>query len=71
MNLKISKQLNNTSRKKVSSDGKGFDVGYMTKNIKRSLLQPSASDPGLGWNYLLIFFLFPLVREADLSFRTP
>jgi penicillin-binding protein 2 len=60
MDLKISKQLNSTVKRNVSNGGKGFDVGYMTKNIKRSLLQPSQSNSDLRWNYLLIFFIFIL-----------
>ena len=60
MNLKISKQLSkgNGKKRNFSTDVQGFDVGYMTKNIKRSLLQPSVGNFDFRWNYILIFLLF-------------
>ena len=64
MNLKISKKLNEGKGRKRASPFDGqrlFDVGYMTKNIKKSLLEPSLEKHDLRWNYILLFLLFLLL----------
>jgi penicillin-binding protein 2 len=60
MNLKVSKKISQSiERKKVSSPfSKDFGVEYMTKNIKKSLLEPTKGNTDFRWNYLLIILLF-------------
>ena len=68
--LKISKKINSTKNKNGFSSGKGFNVGYMAKNMKKSLLEPSESKTDFRWGYLLVFLLFILffsVLIIDLS----
>ena len=69
--LKISKKV---AAKAKDSNGfntvKDFNVGYMAKNIKKSLLEPSAEGVDFRWGYLLLFFLFAVfffVLIAELS----
>jgi penicillin-binding protein 2 len=63
MNLKISKDLQNSSpkRKKLfvkgsSSNANGLDG--VAKNIKKTLMEPSKENGDVRWNYLLVFLLF-------------
>ena len=55
--LKISKKV---AAKAKDSNGfntvKDFNVGYMAKNIKKSLLEPSTESVDFRWGYLLLFF---------------
>ena len=69
--LKISKKV---AAKAKDSNGfntvKDFNVGYMAKNIKKSLLEPSAEGVDFRWGYLLLFLLFAVfffVLIAELS----
>jgi penicillin-binding protein 2 len=63
MNLKISKDLQNSSskRKKLfvkrsSSNING--INGVAKNIKKTLMEPSKENGDVRWNYLLVFLLF-------------
>lgn len=60
MDLKISKKLDTGKGKHrvASSERKLFDVGYMAKNMKKSLLEPSTNPHDLRWNYIMVFILF-------------
>jgi penicillin-binding protein 2 len=60
MNLKVSRKLKNEKLKKssLSLGSTGFDLGYLAKNIRRSLLEPSKDDSDIRWNYFLMFLVF-------------
>lgn len=60
MNLKVSKKLESekSRRSSLSFGGNGFDIGYLAKNIKRSLLEPSKDNTDIRWNYFLMFLVF-------------
>jgi penicillin-binding protein 2 len=60
MNLKISKKLDKDRVKKqyTSFGGSSFSIGYLAKNIKKSLLEPSVNDTDIRWNYFLMFVVF-------------
>ena len=69
--LKISKKI---AAKAKDSNGfntvKDFNVGYMAKNIKKSLLEPSAESVDFRGGSLLLFLLFAVfffVLIAELS----
>ncbi len=70
MNLKVSKKLNSESPKKspFSFGENRFDIGYLAKNIKRSLLEPSHDTVDIRWNYFLMFLVF-LVLFGILVFK--
>jgi penicillin-binding protein 2 len=57
MNLKISKKIDQGKGKKqyTSFGGNSFSIGYLAKNIKKSLLEPSSNDTDIRWNYFLMF----------------
>jgi penicillin-binding protein 2 len=71
MNLKISKKLESKGKNGFSNGkGRGLDVGYMAKNMKKSLLEPSQSGIDVRWSYLIVFLLFVIffsVLIIDLS----
>jgi penicillin-binding protein 2 len=63
MNLKISKKLETTEtgkRRRPFASDEGLNFGYLAKNIKRSLLEPSRESGDTRWNYFLIFLVFLL-----------
>jgi len=70
MNLKVSKKLKNEKCRKssLSFGGNGFSLGYLAKNIKRSLLEPSKDNSDVRWNYFLMFLVF-LVLFSVLIFE--
>ncbi len=63
MNLKVSKKLKDekTFKNKISFQGGGFNIGYLAKSIKRSLLEPTRDDTDIRWNYVLVFLMFLLL----------
>ncbi len=70
MNLKVSKKLESekSRRPSLSFGGNGFGIGYLAKNIKRSLLEPTKDSTDIRWNYFLMFLVF-LVLFAVLIFE--
>lgn len=70
MNLKVSKKLESEKSRKraLSFGGNGFDIGYLAKNIKKSLLEPTKDNTDIRWNYFLMFLLF-LVLFSVLIFE--
>ncbi len=70
MNLKVSKKLESekSRRPSLSFGGNGFDIGYLAKNIKRSLLEPTKDNTDIRWNYFLMFVVF-LVLFSVLIFE--
>lgn len=63
MDLKISRKLEQKTPVKSRNGGRGVDVGFMAKNIKRSLLEPDCEEPrfDLGWSYIGVFVFFALL----------
>lgn len=59
--LKISKKIKLKSKRRNGlQDIKDINVGFLAKNIKKSLLEPSKDKGDFRWGYLLVFLLFVL-----------